>query len=275
MIIVNPISPIAFEIFGLAIRWYALSYIVSFLIGYWVMGKISRGLLDKKSLDDLLSYVVIGVIAGGRLGYVLFYNLSYYMSHPLEIFAIWHGGMSFHGGLLGVMAAIFLFANRMDAWKRVQQTLWARFHAPLQILDMLAVVFPIGIFFGRIANFINMEIMGRATEQPWGVVFAGAADQTPRHASPLYAAALEGLLLFIIMFSLWRWTKLREHTGALSGVFAIGYGTVRIFGEMFRQPDEHIGFLTGWGLTMGMLLSALMLAAGAIIFITAITKEKK
>lgn len=183
----------------------------------------------------------------------------------MEIFAIWHGGMSFHGGLLGVIAAAFLFARRGGRASPIK--------GGFAILDLLAVVTPIGLFFGRIANFINMEIMGRATDGPLGVVFIGTPDQTPRHASPLYEAALEGIALFAIMFALWRFTKLRERTGALSGVFLIGYAIFRIFCEQFREPDAQIGFLTDWGLTMGMLLSAAMLAAGAIIFAAAYRKS--
>ncbi|MCL2538179.1 MAG: prolipoprotein diacylglyceryl transferase [Alphaproteobacteria bacterium] len=273
MLIINPISPVAFSILGFDIRWYALAYIAAFVVGYWVMRWLVKSaraenfppLQTKKSFDDLLTYIIIGTIAGGRLGYVLFYNLSYFIEHPLEIFAIWHGGMAFHGGLIGVLVAVFLFARR-GAYSRP-----GRKYAPLQngfaILDLLAIVAPIGIFFGRIANFINMEVMGRTTDGPLGIVFAGATDQTPRHASPLYEAALEGIVLFLIMFTLWRFTRMRERIGALSGIFAISYAVLRIFAEQFREPDAHIGFLTSWGLTMGQLLSAGMIAAGTFILI--------
>ena len=161
--IINPISPVAFSVMGLSVRWYALAYIAAFIVGYMVFKRImhrpdSMVKLSKKQLDDLLTAIIIGVILGGRLGYVLFYDLGYFLTHPLEIFAVWHGGMSFHGGLLGVIVATFIFG-------RTQKI------NPWSILDLLAVVAPIGLFFGRIANFINREVMGRPTDAPWGVVF--------------------------------------------------------------------------------------------------------
>ncbi|MCL2737407.1 MAG: prolipoprotein diacylglyceryl transferase [Alphaproteobacteria bacterium] len=271
MIIIPQISPVALEIFGFGIRWYALAYIAAFILGYWTVKKLSRGTLDKKALDDLLTYVIIGTIAGGRLGYVLFYNFSYFVSHPLEIFMVWHGGMAFHGGLVGVILAVFLFALRREcAVKEGEVSHCKHVENAFCIFDMLAVAAPIGIFFGRVANFINMEVMGRATGGPLGVVFAGALDQTPRHASPLYEAMTEGVLLFIITLCLWRWTRLREYPGALASVFLVGYSVFRIFCEFFREPDIQIGFLTGWGLTMGMLLSVFMFVGGAVFFAYAI-----
>jgi phosphatidylglycerol:prolipoprotein diacylglycerol transferase len=188
--------------------------------------------------------------------------------------------MSFHGGLLGVMAAVFLFAARtgeQEARDKRQEISEIRnnnkptcrlslvachFKNAFGILDMIAVVAPIGLFSGRLANFINMEVMGRATARPWGVVFAGTGDAIPRHPSPLYEAALEGIVLFIVMFCLWKWTRLRERAGALSGIFAMLYAAFRIFAEQFRQPDAQLGFLAGGWLTMGMLLSAIMIIAG-------------
>ncbi|MCL2748554.1 MAG: prolipoprotein diacylglyceryl transferase [Alphaproteobacteria bacterium] len=265
MIIINPISPVAFSIAGFAVRWYALAYIAAFVLGAWIFRKLSqRGgnkiLSSKKAFDDLFTAMILGVIIGGRLGYVLFYNLPFFIAHPLEVIAIWNGGMSFHGGLLGVIIAAFLVARKQKI-------------TTFSILDLLTVVAPIGLFFGRIANFINMEVMGRETTQPFGVVFAGTGDTVPRHASPLYEATLEGLLLFIIMFCLWKFTKLREKTGALSGIFAMLYACFRIFAEQFRAPDAQLGFLTSWGLTMGQLLSALMFIAGGIIFTIAMRKK--
>ncbi len=263
-IVVQPFSPVAFALGPIDVRWYALAYIAAFVVGFWLFRRLMRGtnghsILDKKQMDDLFTAVILGVIIGGRLGYVLFYNLSFFVAHPLEIFAIWHGGMSFHGGLLGVVAATFLSARR------------ARVN-PWRVLDMIAVVAPIGLFFGRIANFINMEIMGRPTDMPWGVVFAGDAS-VPRHPSPLYEAATEGLLLFALMYGLCRWTGVRKYPGALSGVLAMGYATARIFCEQFRAPDVQIGFLTSWGLTMGQLLSGIMFLAGAVIFAIAFRKK--
>lgn len=263
-IVLDPISPVAFSVFGLDIRWYALAYVAAFVVGYFVFKHlISRRdavfSLDKKQLDDLLTAVILGVIIGGRLGYVLFYNLAFFLAHPLEIFAVWHGGMSFHGGLLGVIAAVFLFARKNNK-------------SALSILDIMSVVAPIGLFFGRIANFINMEVMGRPTTSPLGVVFTGDTP-IPRHPSPLYEAATEGLLLFIIMFCLYRFTKLRNHPGALGGIMGMTYAVFRMICEQFRAPDAQIGFLTSWGLTMGQLLSAIMFFAGACIFAFAMRKK--
>jgi phosphatidylglycerol:prolipoprotein diacylglycerol transferase len=182
---------------------------------------------------------------------------------------VWHGGMSFHGGLLGVIAAVFLFAKKMDERKaknenKLKSTPASVWRSGLGILDMLAVVAPIGLFFGRIANFINMELLGRPTDSPFGVMFDGFTT-TPRHPSPLYEAGLEGVLLFVVMLALWR-TKLRNYAGALGGIFAILYGLFRIFCEQFREPDAQLGFLLGtdW-LTMGMLLSLAMIMAGSAL----------
>ena len=263
-IIIDPISPVAFSVFGMPIRWYALAYVIGFLFGYWLFRKMlaaknSPVILNKRQLDDLFTAVILGVILGGRLGYVLIYNPLFFIMHPLEIFAIWHGGMSFHGGLVGVMLAVWLFArkNKIHTWS---------------LFDMLAVVTPIGFLCGRIANFINMEVMGRATDVPWAVVFNGETT-IPRHPSPIYEAFGEGLCLFILMACLYRFTGLRRHPGALSGIFGMGYATARIVCEQFRAPDAQIGFLTSWGLTMGTLLSAIMFVAGAVIFVIAMRKK--
>ena len=265
-ITIDPISPVAFSIFGLDIRWYALAYIAGFVIGYFVFRKMlaskkSPIVMDKKQLDDFLTVIILGVIIGGRLGYVLFYNPLFFITHPLEIFAVWHGGMSFHGGLIGVLVAVWLFArkNKIRA---------------LSVLDMLSVVGPIGLFFGRIANFINMEVMGRATDVPWAVVFRGETP-IPRHPSPLYEAFGEGIILFVLMSCLYRFTGLRRRPGALAGIMAMAYAIIRIICEQFRAPDAQIGFLTSWGLTMGMLLSAIMFVAGAVIFAFAFRKNKR
>jgi len=266
-IVIEPISPIAFSFFGLDIRWYALAYIAGFVFGFWLLKRLARGathaqLHDKKSWDDLMAAVILGVIIGGRLGYVLFYNLPFFIENPLEIFMIWHGGMSFHGGLLGVMAAVFFFAlKKQNPLKNM-----------FGILDMMAVAAPIGLFFGRIANFINMEVMGRPTTSALGIVFAGQPDQTPRYPSPLFEAGLEGILLFALMLCFWKFTKLRERAGALSGIFAMLYATFRVIAEQFRAPDVQLGFLAGGWLTMGMLLSAVMFIAGAVVFAVALKK---
>lgn len=270
-IVINPIDPVAFSMFGLPIRWYALAYVASFTLGfllfrYLVRRKDSQIYLDKKQLDDVLSAFILGVIIGGRLGYVLFYNLSYFMANPLEVFALWHGGMSFHGGLIGVIVATFLFVRKQKfPDKSVTRN-------TLRILDLLATLAPLGFFMGRIANFINMEIMGRATDSPLGVVFRGQTE-IPRHASPLYEAATEGVLLFIIMWLLYNKTNLKKYPGALGGMLCILYAIFRIFCEQFRQPDAQIGFLTSWGLTQGMLLSVVMFIIGVVVLTCAYRKN--
>lgn len=262
-IVINPISPVAFSVFGLPIRWYALAYIAAFVVGYFLFRAFARRPdsdlnMSRHELDDMFSWIILGVIIGGRLGYVLFYNLPFFISHPLEIFAVWHGGMSFHGGLAGVVGAAFLFAR---SWSR-----------GLRVLDLISVVTPIGLFFGRIANFINMEIMGRPTDSRIGVFFRGVSD-VPRHPSPLYEAATEGLLLAIIMLGLYRYTKLRKYPGALCGAMAMFYAVFRIICEQFRAPDAQIGFLTSWGLTMGGLLSGVLFLCGAGLFFAAIRRR--
>ena len=264
-IVINPVSPVAVSVFGLDIRWYALAYIIGIALAYILFRRLVRDknsgvALSKKQYDDFLTYIVFGVIIGGRLGYVLFYNLPYFLSNPLEIFMVWHGGMSFHGGLIGVIIANFLFSRsvHVNGWR---------------MLDLVATVTPIGLFCGRIANFINMEVMGRATDMPWGVVFRGVS-QIPRHPSPLYEAASEGILLFIIMILLYTKTNLKKYPGALTGIMGMLYAVFRVVCEFFRAPDTQIGFLTSWGLTMGQLLSGILFACGAVIFACAIKKHK-
>ena len=263
-IVINPISPIAFSVFGIPVRWYALAYLAGFVIGFWLLKYLvnrddAQIKLDKKQLDDFLTAIVFGVILGGRIGYVLFYNLSYFVSHPLEIFALWHGGMSFHGGLIGVIFAtvLFIHAQKFRGRALVQNS--------FKMLDLMAIVAPIGLGLGRIANFINMEIMGRPTNMPWGVVFRGGPD-FPRHPSPIYEAILEGLALFIIMLCLYNKTNLKKRPGALGGILCMIYAVFRIFCEQFRQPDAQLGFLTSWGLTMGQLLSCAVFVLGTVVF---------
>ncbi len=275
-IIIDPVSPVAFSVFGLDVRWYALAYIAGFVGGYYLFRYLMRRgdapiTLDKQQLDDLLTAIILGVIIGGRLGYVLFYNLSFFVAHPLEILAVWHGGMSFHGGLIGVIAATFLYARKLHT-RSAPVARDGTVKTALRILDMLAVVTPLGFFFGRIANFINMEVMGRPSDAPWAVFFNGVSD-VPRHPSPLYEATLEGAVLFIIMFVLYRYTRLRYRPGAIGGVLGMTYAAFRMICELFRAPDAHIGFLTSWGLTMGQLLSGLMFIVGATLFAIAFRKK--
>jgi len=244
------IDPIIISVGPLAVRWYALAYIAGLVIGWRILRRradASTENINAEQVDDFFVWATLGIILGGRLGYVLFYNFQYFAAHPGEILAMWRGGMSFHGGFLGVVVAGWLFCKRRDI-------------RPLMFGDMLASVAPIGLFFGRIANFINGELFGRVTDAPWGVVFPhGGPD--PRHPSQLYEAALEGLVLFIILNILWRTEAIRSRSGILTGVFIAGYAIARMIVETFRQPDAHIGFLT-LGSTMGQWLSVPMLLAG-------------
>lgn len=259
------IDPVAISIGPFAIRWYALAYVAG-LLGGWFYAKRLAARTEAwppspqpkpVDIDDLIVWVALGVVLGGRLGYVLFYNLGSYLAHPLEIFAVWRGGMSFHGGFAGAVLAIVLFSR-------------SRGLNPLAMLDMAAVVTPIGLFFGRIANFINGELWGRpAPDFPYAVVFPHAGP-VPRHPSQLYEAFAEGLVLFVIMAFAARRFGFRR-PGLLGGIFVLGYAVARIICEFFREPDEQLGFLFGssvqalsGGITMGMLLSLPMAVVGAV-----------
>lgn len=257
------IDPVLFEIGPLTIRWYALAYVAGIFIGWWLLKRLSNKsappLLSEKALDDIILYAIFGIIIGGRLGYVLFYNPAYYANHWVEALKIWQGGMSFHGGLVGVIIAMGIFASR--------------FGIPyLRLTDLLAVVAPIGLFFGRIANFINGELWGRVTDVPWAMIFPSGGAHT-RHPSQLYEAALEGVLLFIIMIILVKFTKIREKTGMLSGIFLLGYGAARAFVEQYREPDEQLGLLLE-GLTMGQILSIPMIVGGLLLVILSLRGGK-
>jgi phosphatidylglycerol---prolipoprotein diacylglyceryl transferase len=250
------IDPVLVQLGPLAIRWYALSYIAGLILGWAMIRRILsaeslwRGAQrpSPASVDDLLVYCAVGVIVGGRLGNVLFYDPGYYFSHPLEIFKIWEGGMAFHGGLIGASAGIVVFA-------------W-RYHTPaLTVFDLACLVAPIGIFFGRIANFIKPELWGRPTDVPWAVIFPGADDvPVPRHPSQIYEALLEGLAVFVILSLAARYGALRR-PGLIAGAFGALYGLARIFCEFFRDPDPRLEDLGG-GLTMGMVLSAPLVIIG-------------
>lgn len=264
-IMMPTIDPILLEIGPLAIRWYSLAYVVGLLGGWWLVRRLGEGLRlqgraapNNDDWDDLLIWIALGIILGGRLGYVLFYNAHQYLANPIEIIAIWRGGMSFHGGLAGAVLAIVLFC------KHKQKPL-------LTTLDLIAAVAPIGLFFGRIANFINQELWGRITDVPWGIIFPAAGTE-PRHPSQLYEAALEGLGLFIVLQMMIRSGALNR-PGLIAGTFGVGYALSRIFVEFFREPDAQLGFL--WGsLTMGMLLSLPMLALGLWLMMRAKTGSK-
>jgi phosphatidylglycerol:prolipoprotein diacylglycerol transferase len=248
------IDPILFQWGPLAIRWYALAYIAGLIAG-WAL--IRRVVADdalwggaprpsRDSIDDLLVYCAIGVIVGGRLGNVLFYDPSYYFSHPIEIFKVWQGGMAFHGGLIGATLGIALFARR--------------YQTPLlSVCDLASLAAPIGIFLGRLANFIKPELWGRPTDVPWAIVFPGS-DGAPRHPSQIYEALLEGLAIFIVLVLAARAGGLRR-PGLIAGAFATLYGAARIFCEFYREPDPRLEDL-GHGLTMGMALSAPLIVIG-------------
>jgi len=241
------IDPVIVQIGPLALRWYGLMYLGGFLFGSFWIGKLApgRGLnLSKDRLSDLVFYVVLGVILGGRLGYVFFYNLAFFIGHPLKIFAVWEGGMSFHGGLLGVVVATLLFCQRKK-------------FAVLPMADLLAAAAPIGLGLGRIGNFINGELWGRTTDVPWGMVFP-LAGRLPRHPSQLYEMFLEGLVLFVVI---WQLHKHKTASGVPFFSFFLLYGVFRFTVEFVREPDIQLGYLWG-GATMGQLLSLPMILCG-------------
>jgi phosphatidylglycerol:prolipoprotein diacylglycerol transferase len=246
------LDPVAVQIGPLAIRWYALAYIVGIVVSWRLMRRLvaqSPEVATTTQVDDFVSWATLGIVLGGRLGYCLFYQPSVYLADPLGILRVWTGGMSFHGGMLGVAIAILLFCRRYHI-------------SILGFGDRLAVCAPIGLGLGRIANFINGELWGRPAPEylPWAMIFP-RAGMVPRHPSQIYQALMEGLILFLIMFFLSRRESIRARPGLLTGIFLIGYGVARITGELFREPDDFLGFLA-FGATMGQLLSIPMLLAG-------------
>lgn len=256
------IDPVAISIGPLSIRWYALAYIGGLMLGWWYMRRLVRDEAlwvsvkapTEEGLDDLLLYMALGIVIGGRLGEVLFYNLPYFLANPGEILQVWNGGMSFHGGLIGAALAAAIFARRQGILVRT-------------VFDLCSTVVPIGLLLGRIANFINGELWGRAADVPWAVIFPHAGPE-PRHPSQLYEAALEGLVLLVLLF----WAARRfgfVRPGLLTGIFGMGYGVARFVSEFFREPDEHIGFLAGQWLTMGMALSIPVFLVGLGFFLAA------
>jgi len=244
------IDPVAIRLGPLAIRWYALAYIVGILLGWRHVRQIAASrpqVMKEEEVDDLVVWCTLGIVLGGRLGYVLFYQPSYYLAHLAEIPALWHGGMSFHGGLIGVILAMFLFARHRGL-------------SFLRIGDAVVCAVPIGLFFGRLANFANGELYGRPTDLPWGMIFPRDELQLPRHPSQLYEAFLEGVVLFLVLY-VFRRAGYRERPGFLGGVFLIGYGLARIVGELFREPDSFMGYLS-FGLTAGQVYSIPLILAG-------------
>jgi phosphatidylglycerol---prolipoprotein diacylglyceryl transferase len=248
------INPVLVQWGPLAIRWYALAYIAGLVLGWRLIRHIVsderywNGVKrpSAESIDDLLVYCAFGVIIGGRLGNVLLYDPQYYLSHPIELFKIWEGGMAFHGGLIGALIGVLMFSRVHGA-------------PALTVLDLSSLVAPLGIFFGRIANFIRPELWGRRTDVPWAVIFPGT-DGQPRHPSQIYEALLEGLLAFVILYALAQMGALRR-PGVITGTFAVVYGAARIFSEFFREPDPRLEDL-GRGLTMGMVLSLPLIVVG-------------
>lgn len=250
-------DPIAFSLGPIKIYWYGIAYVLGILLGGYVYTKHlvlryqTHKNLNKKTFEDFIPWAVFGIILGGRIGHVVFYDLSYYLQHPLEIIATWNGGMSFHGGLAGILIAIVFFTRRNNI------PFW-------YFADILVCAAPIGLFLGRIANFINQELYGIPTQVSWAIIFPKAGDGLPRHPSQLYEAFLEGLLLFIILNFCYRFTNLRHKPGFISGLFLICYGIFRILVETVRQPDTHIGYLS-FNTTLGQWLSLPLILIGIII----------
>ena len=249
MLIHPDFNPVAISIGPLSVRWYGIMYLVGFALFFFLARYRARrdswrG-ASYELIDDLLFYGVLGVVLGGRLGYVLFYKPGYYLAHPVEIFSVWQGGMSFHGGLLGVLVAVWLAARKHGL-------------PYLAVTDFIAPMMPCGLAAGRLGNFINGELWGRVTDVPWGMVFRGAGP-LPRHPSQLYEFALEGLVLFVW---LWIYSARKRPLGAVSAMFLIGYGCLRFIAEYFREPDDFLGLLA-LGMSMGQWLSLPMIAIGA------------
>ncbi|MEE2999332.1 MAG: prolipoprotein diacylglyceryl transferase [Pseudomonadota bacterium] len=251
------IDPVIFSFGPISIRWYALSYIAGLLIGIkYISAFVSKPphAMGKKDAEDLLIWLTLGVILGGRIGYVGFYNLEFYTVNPLAILKVWEGGMSFHGGLIGVVGATILFCRQRKL-------------NILAVGDAIACATPFGLFFGRIANFINGELFGRVSDVPWAMIFPYGGE-LPRHPSQLYEAFFEGILLFVILFLLSQNERLRHRGGFLSGFFMVGYAFFRGFIEFFREPDSHIGFLYN-NFTTGQVLSVPLVLLGAYLMYNA------
>ena len=247
---INDFDPVAFNILSLEIRWYSLSYIFGIIFGWlYCKKKLITSTSFQKIFDDYIFYLILGIIVGGRLGYVLIYNIKYYINNPLEILMIWNGGMSFHGALIGIIIVTYLFSKKNEI-------------NIFYLLDLVALSSPIGIFFGRISNFINSELYGRETEVFWSVKFI-SIDNINRHPSQLYEAILEGLILFIILNYLI--SKVNKKDGYISSLFLIFYSIFRFLTEFFREPDLHIGLLI-FNLSMGQLISIIFLISGIILW---------
>ena len=257
---INNFDPVAIELFSFEIRWYSLSYIIGIILGWFLAKKFfisNQEIKDK--FDDYITYLIIGIILGGRMGYVLIYDLDYYINNPIDILKIWQGGMSFHGGLLGIIFVSILYAKNNK-------------QSPFSYLDIVAIVSPVGIFFGRISNFINSELYGIETNLPWAVKFI-KIDNLYRHPSQLYEAALEGIILFIILVYFRRKGFLR-FPGMISGIFLTLYSLFRFIIEFVRVPDEQLGYLT-FNLTMGQIISLIFFVVGIYLITAKYETEKK
>ena len=258
------IDPILLQVGPLAVRWYGLAYVTGILLGWWYARRLvsnnsiwggNPAPFGKIDLDDFLVWAALGIVLGGRVGYILFYDLARYLNNPMEIFAVWRGGMSFHGGALGTLVAMIMFSR-------------ARGFSTLSLMDVIATVSTFGLFFGRIANFINAELWGRVTDVSWAVVFPNGGE-LPRHPSQLYEAMLEGLVLFLMLRMLIFAEGKFAKPGFIAGAWIFLYGVSRIIVEFYRQPDVHIGYLAGGWLTMGMVLSIPMFMVGAFVMMRA------
>ena len=249
---INNFDPVAFNVLSLEIRWYSLAYLFGITIGWSLCKKIFIKNSDiGEKFDDYITYLIIGIIIGGRLGYVVFYNFSYYANNIIEILKIWEGGMSFHGGVIGITIATIFFAKKNN-------------QNPFLYLDIIALVAPVGIFFGRLANFVNSELYGTVTDLPWSVKFI-QVDSLNRHPSQLYEALLEGIVLFMILFYFRRKSFL-DIPGRISGLFLVFYSIFRFFVEFYRMPDLQIGYLI-FNLTMGQIISLLFFLIGMYLII--------
>ena len=257
---INNFDPVAIQFFSLEIRWYSLAYIVGILLGWFLSKRIFISDPDlREKFDDFITYLILGVIVGGRLGYVLFYNINYYSNNLIDIFKIWQGGMSFHGGLIGIIIVSGWFSRKNN-------------QNPFSYLDIVSLVAPIGIFFGRISNFINSELYGIETNLPWAVKFV-RIDNLYRHPSQLYEAFFEGLLLFLILI-FFRKKGFMKTPGFISGLFLIFYSVFRFVIEFFRVPDKQLGYLV-YNLTMGQIISLIFLLIGSYLVITKYENKKE